>query len=221
MKSNFTGIFKHKSGRAFQAMPRVVCGRTTALASVLLLSALVGQQNALAEGPESFPSLFPADSLTIRLNQDLNSGKNQAGTRFHGSVETAVSSNGREIVPKGASVEGYIREASTSGRVSGRSELHLHLDSLTIRGKRYSITTQPEVRTGPGHTKRNAVLVGGGAALGTVVGALAGGGKGAAVGMVTGAAAGGAGAVATGKKEILIPAESVITFRLRDRVVLD
>jgi hypothetical protein len=221
MKANFTDIFKQKSRRAFQPTTLVIGVRMSVMMPVLLLSALVFQQNALANGPESFPSLFPADSLTIRLNQDLNSGKNQAGTRFHGVVETAVSSNGKEIVPKGASVEGYIREASTSGRVSGRSELHLHLDSLTIHGKRYSITTQPEIRTGPGHAKRNAVLVGGGAALGTVVGALAGGGKGAAVGMVTGAAAGGAGAVVTGKKEILIPAESVITFRLRDRVVLD
>jgi hypothetical protein len=221
MKSNFTGIFKHKTRSVFPGSTRVVCGRMTPVLPTLLLSVLVGQGVTLADGPNSFPSLFPADSLTIRLNQDLNSGKNQAGTRFHGIVETAVSSNGKEIVPKGASVEGYIREASTSGRFSGRSELHLHLDSLTVQGKRYSITTQPEVRTGPGHTKRNATLIGGGAALGTVVGALAGGGKGAAVGMVTGAAAGGAGAVVTGKKEILIPAESVITFRIRDQVVLD
>jgi hypothetical protein len=57
--------------------------------------------------------------------------------------------------------------------------------------------------------------------LGTVIGAMAGGGKGAAVGAMTGAAAGGAGAAVTGKKEILIPAETVLTFRVRDQVVLD
>jgi outer membrane lipoprotein SlyB len=69
--------------------------------------------------------------------------------------------------------------------------------------------------------KRNAVLVGGGALLGTIVGAIAGGGKGAGIGAATGAVAGGAGAVATGKKEILIPAETVMTFRVRDQLILD
>lgn len=194
----------------------------TRLTSTLLagayLVALLPISSAVAAEPQS---LFPGDSLTIRLNQELNSGKNQAGTRFQGVVETPVLYNGVEIVPRGSQAEGYIREASTSGRVAGRAELHLHLDGLTVRGKRYIITTQPEVRLGAGHMKRNVVLAGGGAVLGTVIGAMAGGGKGAAIGATTGAVAGGAGAVATGKKEILIPAETVLTFRLRDQVILD
>jgi len=189
-------------------------GVTHLLALALMSAAGI----AVAAEPQS---LFPGDSLTIRLNQELNSGKNQAGTRFLGVVETPVLYNGVEIVPRGAQAEGYIREASTSGRLAGRSELHLHLDGLIVRGKRYSITTQREVRLGQGHMKRNAVLVGGGALLGTVVGAIAGGGKGATIGAASGAAAGGAGAVATGKKEILIPAETVMTFRVRDQLILD
>jgi hypothetical protein len=190
----------------------------TSIVLALVLVLLPAPGVAVAAEPQS---LFPGDSLTIRLNQELNSGKNQAGTRFVGVVETPVLYNGAEIVPRGAQAEGYIREASTSGRLTGRSELHLHLDGLTVRGKRYSITTQPEVRLGQGHMKRNAVLVGGGALLGTVVGAIAGGGKGAGIGAATGAVAGGAGAVATGKKEILIPAETVMTFRVRDQLILD
>ena len=64
-------------------------------------------------------------------------------------------------------------------------------------------------------------MIGGGAVAGTIIGAMVGSGKGAAIGAVTGAAVGTGGAIATGKKEILIPAETVLTFRLRDRVVLD
>jgi hypothetical protein len=188
------------------------------LAASVLLQVLILPSVSVAAEPQS---LFPGDSITIRLNQDLNSGKNQAGTRFTGSVESALTHNGAVLVPKGSLVEGYIREASTSGRFSGRSELQMYLDGLIIQGKRYSVTTQAEVRNGLGHAKRNTTYIGGGAALGTVVGALAGGGKGAAIGAVTGAAAGGAGAMATGKKEVLIPAETVITFRLRDQVILD
>ncbi len=187
----------------------------------LVLGGIVVHQQAYAGGPQSFSTLFPGDTLTIRLNSELNSGKNTAGTRFSGIVEQSVTHNGKTLVPKGAAVEGYIREASTSGRLAGKAEFHLHLDGLTIDGKRYSITTQPEVRSGVGHRKRNTAMIGGGTAAGLVIGAIAGGGKGAAIGAVTGAAAGTGGAIATGKKEILIPAETVFTFRLRDQLVLD
>jgi hypothetical protein len=186
----------------------------------LALGTLV-HQRAIAGGPGSFSTLFPGDTLTIRLNSELNSGKNTAGTRFYGIVEQSVTHNGKTLVPKGAAVEGYIREAATSGRLAGQASFHLHLDGLSIDGKRFPITTQPEVRSGVGHKKRNTTMIGGGAAAGLVIGALAGGGKGAAIGAVTGAAAGTGGALVTGKKEILIPAETVMTFRLRDQVVLD
>lgn len=186
----------------------------------LVLCGVVHLQ-AYAGGPQSFSTLFPGDTLTIRLNSELNSGKNTAGTRFFGVVEQSVTHNGKTLVPKGSAVEGYIREASTSGRLAGKAEFHLHLDGLMIDGKRHSITTQPEVRTGVGHRKRNATMIGGGTAAGLVIGALAGGGKGAAIGAATGAAAGTGGAIATGKKEILIPAETVMTFRLRDQLTLD
>jgi hypothetical protein len=186
----------------------------------LVLGGVVHLQ-AYAGGPSSFSTLFPGDTLTIRLNSELNSGKNMAGTRFYGVVEQSVTHNNKTLVPKGAAVEGYIREATTSGRLAGKAEFHLHLDGLSIDGKRYSITTQPEVRSGVGHKKRNTAMIGGGTAAGLVIGAIAGGGKGAAIGAVTGAAAGTGGALATGKKEILIPAETVLTFRLRDQLVLD
>ena len=191
---------------------------------LLGLSTVLGvmvHQCAYAGGPDSRSTLFPGDTLTIRLNSELNSGKNIAGTRFFGIVEQSVTHNGKTFVPIGAVVEGYIREATTSGRLAGKAEFHLHLDGLSIDGRRYSITTQPEVRNGVGHRKRNTTMIGGGAVAGTIIGALVGSGKGAAIGAVTGAAVGTGGAIATGKKEILIPAETVLTFRLRDQVVLD
>jgi len=57
-------------------------------------------------------------------------------------------------------------------------------------------------------------MVGGGAALGTLLGALAGGGKGAAIGAIAGAAAGGGVQVLTKGREIRVPAETVLHFRL-------
>jgi len=50
--------------------------------------------------------------------------------------------------------------------------------------------------------------------VGALIGALAGGGKGAAIGAAAGAGAGTAGAAFTDNKDILLPAETVVSFRL-------
>jgi hypothetical protein len=61
-------------------------------------------------------------------------------------------------------------------------------------------------------------MTGGGAALGGIVGALAGGGKGAAIGLAAGGGAGVGGAALTGNKEIVLAAESNVTFELSKRL---
>jgi outer membrane lipoprotein SlyB len=73
---------------------------------------------------------------------------------------------------------------------------------------------------GIGANKRTATHVGGGAALGTIIGAVAGGGKGAAIGAITGAAAGGAVQVLTKGKEIKVPAETELQFHLDQPIQL-
>ena len=65
---------------------------------------------------------------------------------------------------------------------------------------------------GKGHAKSNATKIGGGAALGAVIGGIAGGGKGAAIGAGAGGAAGTGLAAATGKEEAVIPAEKTLSF---------
>ena len=53
-----------------------------------------------------------------------------------------------------------------------------------------------------------------------VIGGLAGGSKGALIGAVLGAGAGTAGAAYTGEKEIVLPAESALTFTLTEPVTV-
>jgi hypothetical protein len=50
--------------------------------------------------------------------------------------------------------------------------------------------------------------------LGALIGGLAGGGKGAAIGALAGAGAGTAGTAYTGNKDIVLPAESAVSFKL-------
>ena len=89
---------------------------------------------------------------------------------------------------------------------------------MEVGGKSYAIETSSIGRAGPNHNKRNVEYIGGGAAAGALIGALAGGGKGALIGSAVGAGAGTAGAAATGKKDITIPAESRLTFKLTQPV---
>jgi hypothetical protein len=71
-----------------------------------------------------------------------------------------------------------------------------------------------------GKGKRSTGFIGGGAAAGALIGALAGGGKGAAIGAAAGAGAGTAGAAFTGNKDIVLPAESALSFRLKEPVTV-
>ncbi len=86
---------------------------------------------------------------------------------------------------------------------------------MEIDGKTYDISTSAPSFSHKGKGKRTAVAVGGGAALGALIGGLAGGGKGAAIGAGVGAGAGTGGAAFTGKADVVLPAETALTFKLK------
>ena len=73
-------------------------------------------------------------------------------------------------------------------------------------------------KQGIGKNKRTGKFVGGSAAAGGIIGAIAGGGKGLIIGGLSGAVAGGAAQVLTKGKAIRIPAETLMTFRLETPV---
>ena len=77
------------------------------------------------------------------------------------------------------------------------------------------LTTEDKSSTpgGLGANKRTAKYVGGGAAVGAVLGALLGGGKGAAIGALVGGAGGAGAQVYTGRKKE-IPAETELSYKL-------
>ena len=104
-----------------------------------------------------------------------------------GRVVAAGSEDAIEI-PKGADVNGRVTDVHKSGRLSEPGELDLVVTTLSSGRIATSVQTQPLVVKGQSHTKSNATKIGGGAALGAVIGAIAGGGKGAAIGTVVGGA---------------------------------
>ncbi len=159
-------------------------------------------------------------ALTVVLDQSLSSAENRSGDTFQASVAEPIVVEGKTVIPKDARVEGRVVDANPSGRLKGVARLALALDSVEVNGKKYDLDTTDSSHYGHNHNKRNAEWIGGGAAGGALIGGLAGGGKGALIGAAVGAGAGTAGAAYTGKKDIHIPAESHITFRLTKPVTI-
>ena len=99
------------------------------------------------------------------------------------------------------------------------------LDAVVVNGQRYSVTTYDVTRSGDqkdgiGANGRTGKFVGGGALFGTLLGAVAGGGKGAAIGALAGGAAGAGGEMATRGRRVRVPAESLLTFQLQQPLSL-
>jgi hypothetical protein len=111
-------------------------------------------------------------------------------------------------------VTGTVAEAVPLGRFKGGARLRLALNSIKVDGNTYKVEAAAVSQSKQGKGKRTAVAVGGGAGLGALIGGLAGGGKGAAIGALAGAGAGTAGAAFTGNKDIVLPAESALSFAL-------
>jgi hypothetical protein len=152
--------------------------------------------------------------LRVSVDQTLSSATAQSGDAFDATLLSPVRADGQTIIPVNARVKGHVVDAKSSGRLSGVARLAITLDSVEINHRSYDIQTDTLARSGSSHKKRDIVAIGGGSALGAIIGGIAGGGKGAAIGAAAGAGAGTAGAAATGKKDVTLPAETTLAFRL-------
>ena len=177
------------------------------------------KNSGVREAIAAKPLLVPAETaLTVVLDEPLGSKTSSTGQNFSATVSAPVEVDGRTAIPKGAHVIGVVREAKSAGRFKGGAVLSVALESVTVGGATYDLHTTDRTQTSTGKGKRTAGMVGGGGAAGALIGGLAGGGKGAAIGAVVGAGGGAAGAGLTGNREIVLPAETHLTFKLQDPV---
>lgn len=151
-------------------------------------------------------------TIAVRTNETIDARKSD-GRVFTGIVDQNVlDANGNVAIPRGSNVELIVKNASNR-------DLTLDLESVTVNGQRYAVTAGDSSlsggrRDGVGKNKRTAEFLGGGAALGAIIGALAGGGKGAAIGALAGGGAGAGAQTLTRGKTVKVPAESLLNFRL-------
>jgi hypothetical protein len=145
----------------------------------------------------------------------------QTGQSFTATLASPIQVDGTVVVPAGTEATGTVAEAVPLGRFKGGAKLVLRLDTLNVSGKQYPISTSAIARSAKGKGKRTATMVGGGAGVGALIGGLAGGGKGAAIGAIAGAGAGTAGSAFTGNKDIVLAAESALSFKLKEPLQIE
>jgi hypothetical protein len=161
------------------------------------------------------PTVVPAGTvITVRLAQAVGSKISNTGETFSASLAQPVSVDGQTVIPAGSAATGTVTDAKPLGRFKGGATLALRLESITANGVNHPVKTTAFAESAKGKGKRTATMVGGGAGLGALIGGLAGGGKGAAIGAIAGAGAGTAGTAFTGNKDIVLPAESALRFKL-------
>lgn len=165
---------------------------------------------------------IPAGStLTIRIDQRINVKTSRAGDRFTGEIVTPIlADDNRVLVPKGAVVGGVVDVSHRRGHFKGSSLLELRLTSMTVNGTEYQLATRDLARSKKGKGRRSTALIGGGAGLGMLVGGIASGGVGLVVGGLAGGGAGTAVAGLTGNRDLDIPAESIVHFKLAEDLVV-
>jgi hypothetical protein len=161
--------------------------------------------------------------IAVMTNQSINSSDSSVGQTFSADVaDNVTDSAGNIVIPKGSQAELVMRNVNQGG-VTQNPELTLDLQSIKVGNRRYNVNTADVSQKGEGSlgaNKRTAEMVGGGAALGTLIGAIAGGGKGAAIGAAVGAAGGAGTQILTRGKTVKVPAETTLRFRLDEPLEL-
>jgi hypothetical protein len=153
-------------------------------------------------------------NFVIRMIESVDSETNRVGQTFRASLDQPVMVDGQTMIPRGADVVVKLVDAKDSGKLSGRADLTLSLQSVLINGHFVDINTQTINKEGASQGEKTAKVAGGTAAVGAIIGAIAGGGKGAAIGAGAGAAAGAGSQVIYGGQRVRIPSETRLTFVL-------
>lgn len=161
-------------------------------------------------------------NIEIRADQNITV---KSGDESRASYPATVShdvldQNGRVAIPSGTPAK--LRVVSDDDGKTLTVDLH----SIQLGGRNIDVVGESANSAGSskngglGANKRTGTYVGGGALAGTLLGALAGGGKGAAIGAIAGGAAGAGAQVITRGKDLNIPAETKLSFRLNNDLML-
>jgi hypothetical protein len=114
--------------------------------------------------------------IAVRTDEAIDSQNASEGQTFPATVLQDVTGGAGEVLmPKDSRAQLVIREV-TGGSTTGSPQLVLDLNSISVNGRSYRVSTEDVTQTskaGIGKNRRTAEMVGGGAVLGTLLGAIA------------------------------------------------
>ena len=188
--------------------------------------ALLSAKDVLAAQQVTIPE---GTVIELRMETGLNSESSQVDDTFKASVLRSVWIDGRVAVPENSNVDGRVTMVQPAERSSRSGVIGVEFNQLSINGRSYAIEgTLTSLRAderkqiidaesrvkGQSSTPRNILFIGGGAGVGAVIGAIAGGGKGAGIGVLTGGGIGALGALLSRGAEAEVPAGSEVAMQL-------
>ena len=202
--------------------------RNLLVTAALALAAMLRLGLAPAAASDNF-TIPAGTTLDVELTSTLSTKTNATGDLFTGKVTEPVFAAGAEVVPEGSVVQGHLTFVQPPGRVKGKAEMRLVLDTLkTPDGQNYALTAALQgvhgadgvsvkgndgTVQGPGKdTKHGAAEAGIGAGAGAAVGAIADGGNGALYGAAIGAIVGVVHTLAKHHGNAVLPPGTDMTF---------
>ena len=158
--------------------------------------------------------------ISVRTVNEIDASQGQAGALFEASLQEPIVVDGVVVAAREADVYGRVVEAKQSGTFTGRSQLRLELTGIVINGHTVRVVTGEYGVTGKSRGASTARRTIEGAAVGSLIGAVADGGQGAAIGAGAGAAAGAASEIVTGGDQVRVPSETYLEFTLQEDVTI-
>jgi hypothetical protein len=213
-------------------------------AIVLVIAILAGlSSGSLAQdthsryrSPQGGRSLtLPEDSvIAVQMNATLTSRTAHVGDKFTATVTVPVYIDGATVIPAGSIIEGRITQVTPAKRMSRSGSIAVDFDDLVLpdgnRIRIVGVLTSDDSRTrrriddegriSPDGERSKIVFIGGGGAVGAVLGGIAGGAKGAALGGIFGAGAGVAGVLLSKGEEAVVPSGTPFGVQLKQPLTL-
>ncbi|HEV2327139.1 MAG TPA: BON domain-containing protein [Terracidiphilus sp.] len=176
------------------------------------------QQSAPASPPQpvvQHVTLPAGTAIPVILTEALDTKTAQPNDVFHATLASDIMSDGIVAIPRGAHILGQVVDSKEAAHFKGQAFISLDLTQISAYGRKIDLQTDTFSQQGKARGKNTAEKTGGGAALGAIIGALAGGGKGAAIGAIAGGGAGAGVNAVTRGQEVQIPSESRLEFHLQ------
>lgn len=185
--------------------------------------AAVSDSGSVPESPKKSEPVIIREGtpIKIRTETELSTKSTKTGDSFAATLAEPIVIEGKVVAPRGSRVEGRVVNSDPGGRVKGVATISVRLIQLRVGERGVEINTGVIAHKAHTTKRKDATEIGIGAGVGAAIGALAGGGQGAAIGAASGGAAGTGLVLATHGEPAVLPAESVLTFKLTAPVTVE